>query len=75
MVDEQAAQARELHRTLDFIGLRAQATTVGLIQLCTELVRPEFWAMRPSVGSRIPYTGSLRHRVRVAATELSSRKR
>jgi hypothetical protein len=39
MVDDQAAQARELHRTLDFIGLRAQATTVGLIQLCAELVR------------------------------------
>jgi hypothetical protein len=31
-------QARELHRTLEFIGLRAQATTVGLIQLCAELV-------------------------------------
>lgn len=39
MVDDQSAQARELHRTLDFIGLRAQATTVGLIQLCAELVR------------------------------------
>jgi hypothetical protein len=32
-------QARELHNTLEFIGLRAQATTVGLLQLCTELVR------------------------------------
>lgn len=32
------AEARELHRTLDFIGLRAHATTVGLIQLCEELM-------------------------------------
>ena len=31
-------EARELHRTLDFIGLRAHATTVGLIQLCEELL-------------------------------------
>jgi hypothetical protein len=39
MHDEQTSNARELHGTLDFIGLRAQATTVGLIQLCAELVR------------------------------------
>jgi hypothetical protein len=32
-------QALELHRDLDFIGLRAQATTVGLLQLCAELVK------------------------------------
>lgn len=32
------AEARELHRTLDFIGLRAHAATVGLIQLCEELM-------------------------------------
>jgi len=39
MMDHQETeQARELHRTLEFIGLRAQATTVGLIQLCAELV-------------------------------------
>ena len=31
-------EARELHRTLDFIGLRAHAATVGLIQLCEELL-------------------------------------
>lgn len=31
--------ARERHRTLDFIGLRAHATTVGLIQLCEELLK------------------------------------
>jgi hypothetical protein len=30
--------ARERHRTLDFIGLRAHATAVGLIQLCEELL-------------------------------------
>lgn len=39
MNHEQLEQARELHRTLEFIGLRAQATTVGLLQLCSELVR------------------------------------
>jgi hypothetical protein len=33
--------SRQLHDTLDFIGLRAQATTVGLLQLCTELVQAE----------------------------------
>lgn len=38
MDHEQMEQARELHRTLEFIGLRAQATTVGLLQLCAELV-------------------------------------
>lgn len=39
MMDHQETeQARELNRTLEFIGLRAQATTVGLIQLCAELV-------------------------------------
>jgi hypothetical protein len=31
-------QAIRLHECLDFIGLRAQATSVGLLQLCTELV-------------------------------------
>lgn len=30
--------ARERHHILDFIGLRAHATTVGLIQLCEELL-------------------------------------
>jgi len=34
-----ATQAKELHRNLEFIGLRAQATSVGLIQLCAELVK------------------------------------
>lgn len=38
MDQQETEQARELHRTLEFIGLRAQATTVGLIQLCAELV-------------------------------------
>jgi len=39
MDHDQAVQAKDLHRTLEFIGLRAQATSVGLIQLCAELVR------------------------------------
>jgi hypothetical protein len=39
MDDNQNLEARELHRTLEFIGLRAQATSVGLIQLCAELVK------------------------------------
>ncbi|KTE19844.1 hypothetical protein ATE67_14565 [Sphingopyxis sp. H050] len=30
--------ARERHRSLDFVGLRAHATAVGLIQLCEELL-------------------------------------
>jgi len=38
MDHDQSERARELHRTLEFIGLRAQATTVGLLQLCAELV-------------------------------------
>ncbi|TFI59949.1 hypothetical protein E2493_01480 [Sphingomonas parva] len=32
-------EAQQLHDTLEFIGLRAHATTVGLLQLCSELVR------------------------------------
>jgi hypothetical protein len=32
-------QARHLHEDLDFIGLRAQATAVGLLQLSAELVK------------------------------------
>ena len=39
MDDDRNLEARELHRTLEFIGLRAQATSVGLIQLCAELVK------------------------------------
>lgn len=38
---DQNEHARELHRTLEFIGLRAQATTVGLLQLCAELVNAQ----------------------------------
>lgn len=38
MDHEETEKARVLDDTLEFIGLRAQATTVGLIQLCTELV-------------------------------------
>ena len=32
-------KALQLHRNLEFIGLRAQATSVGLLQLCAELAR------------------------------------
>lgn len=39
MAHDETEQARELHRTLEFIGLRAQATAVGLLQLCAELSR------------------------------------
>ena len=38
MADERE-QARRLHNDLEFIGLRAQATSVGLLQLCAELVQ------------------------------------
>ncbi|SNT21433.1 hypothetical protein [Sphingopyxis indica] len=38
-MEQRAAGARELHRTIDFLGLRAHATTVGLIQLCEELLK------------------------------------
>jgi hypothetical protein len=31
-------QARKLHECLDYVGLRAHATSVGLLQLCAELV-------------------------------------
>jgi len=31
-------QARKLHDCLDYVGLRAHATSVGLLQLCAELV-------------------------------------
>ena len=31
--------ARRLHTTVDLVGLRAQATAVGLVQLCSELLR------------------------------------
>jgi len=39
MDHDQATKAKELHRNLEFIGLRAQATSVGLLQLCAELVK------------------------------------
>lgn len=39
MDDDRTAAARELHQTLEYIGLRAQATTVGLLQMCAELVK------------------------------------
>jgi hypothetical protein len=33
------AEERKLHDQVGFVGLRAQATAVGFIQLCTELCR------------------------------------
>lgn len=72
MADDKAAQARELHRTLEYIGLRAQATTVGLIQLCTELVTAGVLGDDAVGGSRTRYTGSLRFRVRVAVIDRNS---
>ena len=33
------AEVRKLHHEVDFVGLRAQATSVGFIQLCSELCR------------------------------------
>jgi hypothetical protein len=39
MTNDCDQEAKALHNTLDFIGLRAQATTVGLLQLCSELVK------------------------------------
>ena len=32
-------EARQLHDTVGYIGLRAQSTAIGLLQLTTELVR------------------------------------
>lgn len=36
---EEEKKARALHLTLELIGLRAQATAVGFLQLCAELRR------------------------------------
>lgn len=36
---EDEKKARALHLTLELIGLRAQATAVGFLQLCSELRR------------------------------------
>jgi hypothetical protein len=33
------AEVRKLHDEVGFVGLRAQATAVGFIQLCSELTR------------------------------------
>ena len=33
------AEVRKLHDQVGFVGLRAQATSVGFIQLCSELCR------------------------------------
>lgn len=36
------AAVRERHRNLEMVGLRAHATSVGLIQLCEELLNAGF---------------------------------
>ena len=33
------SEVRKLHHEVGFVGLRAQATSVGFIQLCSELCR------------------------------------
>jgi hypothetical protein len=38
MVNTEREQALRVHEDLAFVGLRAQATLVGLVQLCTELL-------------------------------------
>lgn len=38
MDQDEREQALRRHESLEYIGLRAQATMVGLSQLCTELV-------------------------------------
>jgi hypothetical protein len=35
----QETNERRLHDSVEFVGLRAQATAVGLLQLCAQLVR------------------------------------
>jgi hypothetical protein len=40
-MSDQSEETRQLHDTLDFIGLRAHATAAGLLQLCSELVGAE----------------------------------
>ena len=39
MDNSEGPDPRQLHGTIDFIGLRAHATSVGLIQLCAELMK------------------------------------
>lgn len=36
---DEKAEARKLHDTLQLVGLRAHATAVGFVQLCTELLK------------------------------------
>lgn len=60
--------ARERHRTLDFIGLRAHATTVGLIQLCEELLNAG--VLKPDGLERIK--GAIRSELTVCNARISN---
>lgn len=62
------AAARERHRTLDFIGLRAHATTVGLIQLCEELLNAG--VLKPDGLERIK--GAIRSELTVCNARISN---
>ncbi|MDZ3833391.1 MAG: hypothetical protein U0S50_16485 [Sphingopyxis sp.] len=62
------AVARERHRTLDFIGLRAHATTVGLIQLCEELLNAG--VLKPDGLERIK--GAIRSELTVCNARISN---
>jgi len=62
------AVARERHRTLDFIGLRAHATTVGLIQLCEELLNAGI--LNPEGLERIK--GAIRSELTVCNARISN---
>ena len=62
------AEARERHRTLDFIGLRAHATTVGLIQLCEELLNAGI--LNPDALERIK--GAIRSELTVSNARISN---
>lgn len=68
LIDRCDAAARERHRTLDFIGLRAHATTVGLIQLCEELLNAG--VLSPEGLERIK--GAIRSELSVCNSRISN---
>ncbi|QAY76189.1 hypothetical protein [Sphingosinicella sp. BN140058] len=60
-------EARRLHQELEFIGLRAQATSVGFLQLCAELVKAGvigndgLQRIKDAIHREITCTNSRRH--------------
>lgn len=62
------AAAKERHRTLDFIGLRSHATTVGLIQLCEELLH--VGVLTPDALERIK--GAIKSELTICNTRISN---